>query len=162
MLTSSVLADSKIKKQTNNKQNPTILGSHSTLRVYMCKFTGCAHVGGGLYVCTDVQVYVHTDVEAREQSQVSFLSDCPPCFWRQGLSVVYISPVRLGWLAIESKGFTCLYVPGAGTHTLSHLDCSKWVLRIELPPLCIPSSLQQSNLHSPSVQSLNTKVYLPR
>ena len=38
----------------------------------------------------------------------AFLRCCPPCFWRQGLSLTWSSLHRLSWLTSEPQGPTCL------------------------------------------------------
>lgn len=61
-------------------------------------------------------------------------------FWN-GLSLAWRLINRLGWLAHEPQGSTCLCLPSAGVTQYHHLQsCGfvwMWVLRIELKFLCL-------------------------
>lgn len=62
---------------------------------------------------------------------------CILLFWKQGLLLVWGSPIRLGWLAIETQGTTCLYLSSSGIS--SEYQCA----RLEHRTLCWPRYLPQ-------------------
>ena len=65
---------------------------------------------------------------------------CILLFWRQGLLLVWGSPIRRGWLATETQGTTCLCLSSSGIS--SEYQCA----RLEHQTLCLLSSLSPSIL----------------
>lgn len=81
------------------------LPTHRLLLLYVCK-----------YACVCMCVC------RLEDSLGAILRNCPPRppFLRQGLSLPWNSPSRLGWLAIKLQGTSCLHFPDSRFASRSH------------------------------------------
>jgi hypothetical protein len=63
------------------------------------------------HMFTQVHMHMCAHMEAEGHLQVSFLSLCPVCILRQGLSLWLRTLIRLGCLASKPQGPACLHFP---------------------------------------------------
>lgn len=104
---------------TSAGEGTKILGKHAHECLCVCR---CTCVLGR---CEHVWTYV----EAKRHPQVSFLRCYPPCFFGQGLSLVWKSSSKLGWHTRMPQECTCPCLSSTGikytcihTQTLSQLS----------------------------------------
>lgn len=76
-------------------------------------------VEGCVCVCTHAYVYMQRHVEARVG--IRCYSHDAGCLLKQGLSVAWNSPTRMGWLTGEPQRPTRLYLPSAGVTTQTNM-----------------------------------------